>query len=234
MNQVIHMIPDPSPFLTWSFGLLLPVMGLLVVGAVARTSGRAAGLRAGFVLGIWMTGLGLLAGSGFFDQWNPPRFFLVFASILIFLFWASRKPFTERLGDLPLALLVGFQSFRIVVEIMLHVAVEEGVANPTMTWTGTNLDIVPGVTALLLCPFAARLKPHLLQWWNVSMALVLVVTVLGAMLSAPTPLQQIGGDPANVFVSRFPFVWLPGVLVTCAWLGHLVLFKRLRRSPAAS
>ena len=228
------ILPDPSPVLVWSFGLLPPLMGMLVVWAIFRTSGRTVGVRAGAFLAIWMLGLALLARGGFFDHWNPPRFFLVIASVVIFLIWASRKSFAERLGDLPVTLLVGFQSFRIVVEIMLHAAVNEGVANPTMTWTGTNFDIVPGVTALLLCPFAARLKPKTLQVWNLGMAAVLVVTVSGAMLSAPTPLQQIGGDPANVFVSRFPYVWVPGVLVTCAWLGHLVLYKRLRRSAVPS
>jgi hypothetical protein len=97
-----HVIPDPSPLLLWGFGLLPPAVGLLVVVAIARTSGRAAGFRAGALLLVWMTGVGFLAGFGLFDQWNPPRFFLIFASILVFLIWAARKPFTERLGDLPL------------------------------------------------------------------------------------------------------------------------------------
>jgi hypothetical protein len=66
--------------------------------------------------------------------------------------------------------------------------------------------------------------------WNVIMAGVLVVTVVTAMLAAPTPLRLILGDPANVFIARFPFVWIPLVLVTSAWLGHVVLFRRLRRS----
>jgi hypothetical protein len=129
--------------------------------------------------------------------------------------------------------LVGFQSFRIVVEVMLHQAVQEGVAHPTMTWTGTNFDILPGISALLLCPFAGRVKPRNLQIWNVAMAVVLIFTVVTAILSGPTPFRLIGGDPPNVFVARWPFVWLPGVLVTSAWLGHVVLFRRLRRNPEA-
>ena len=111
--------------------------------------------------------------------------------------------------------------------------VQHPVAHPTMTWTGTNFDILPGLSALLLCPFADRLKPRSLQAWNVAMAVVLVFTVVTAILAGPTPFRQIGGEPPNVFVARFPFVWLPGVLVTSAWLGHIVLFRRLRRSAEA-
>ena len=98
-----------------------------------------------------------------------------------------------------------------------------------MTWTGTNFDILPGISALLLCPFAGRMNARTLQAWNISMASILVLTVATAMLAAPTPFRQIGGNPANVFVARFPFVWLPSVLVTSAWLGHVVLFRKLRR-----
>ena len=230
----LHTIPDPSLILEWSFALLPLLVGGTVVWAIRRTSGPSAGMWAGATLTLWLVLTGGLAGSGFLDQWNPPRMLLVFGSILIFLFWSSRQPWTQRLGDLSLKWLVGFQSFRIVVEVMLHEAVQEGVANPTMTWTGNNFDILPGISALLLCPFADKIKPRTLQVWNVAMAIILVFTVVSAVLSGPTPFRQIGGVPPNVFVARFPFVWLPGVLVTSAWLGHIVLFRRLRRSPESS
>ena len=229
----MHLIPDPPFFLEWGFTLLPLLVGGTVVWAIRRTSGRSAGIWAGATLTLWLVLTGGLASSGFLDQWNPPRMFLLFGSILIFLFWSARQPWTQRLGDLSLKWLVGFQAFRIGVELLLHEAVQEGVAHPTMTWTGTNFDILPGVSALLLCPFADRLKPRSLQVWNVAMAVVLIFTVVTAMLAAPTPFRQIGGDPPNVFVACFPFVWLPGVLVTSAWLGHIVLFRRLRRSPVA-
>jgi len=229
----MHSIPDPSFFLEWGFTLLPLLVGGTVVWAIRRTSGRSAGIWAGATLTLWLVLTGGLASSGFLDQWNPPRMFLLFGSILIFLFWSARQPWTQHLGDLSLKWLVGFQAFRIGVELLLHEAVQEGVAHPTMTWTGTNFDILPGISALLLCPFADRLKPRSLQVWNVAMAVVLIFTVVTAMLAAPTLFRQIGGDPPNVFVARLPFVWLPGVLVTSAWLGHIVLFRRLRRSPVA-
>jgi hypothetical protein len=229
----LHTIPDPSLILEWGFALLPLLVGGTVVWAIRRTSGRSAGIWAGATLTLWLVLTGGLAGSGFLDQWNPPRMLFLFGSILIFLFWSARQSWTQRLGDLSLKWLVGFQAFRIAVEVLLHQAVQEGVAHPTMTWTGTNFDILPGISALLLCPFADRLRPRSLQIWNVAMAVVLIFTVVTAVLAAPTPFRQIGGNPPNVFVASFPFVWLPAVLVTSAWLGHIVLFRRLRRSPEA-
>lgn len=35
-------------------------------------------------------------------------------------------------------------------------------------------------------------------------------------------------EPANVWITWPPFVWLPAVLVPVALLGHLLLFRRLR------
>jgi hypothetical protein len=232
MNSLkLHTLPDPSFMLELSFALLPLLVGGTVVWAIRRTSGRIAGMWAVATVTLWLILTGTLAGLGFLDQWNPPRMPLLFGSIVIFLCWSARQPWIRRLGDLSLKWLVGFQAFRIVVEVMLHQAVQEGVANPTMTWTGTNFDILPGITALLLCPFADRLKPRNLQVWNVAMAIILILTVVTAILAGPTPFRQIGGVPPNVFFARFPFVWLPGVLVTSAWLGHIVLFRKLRQSP---
>ena len=226
---MLDSLPTPSPLLYWGFVLLPLLVAGAVVWAIGRTSGDGARKRAGAIGVLWLASTAALGASGVLDAWAPPRMLLVFALVLGFLAWAARQPWTLRLGDLPLALLVGFQAFRIAVEGLLHAAVAEGVAPPTLTWTGTNFDIIPGVTALVLAPLASRIPRRDLQAWNVGMAGVLVVTVVTALLAAPTPFRQIAGDPPNVFIAGFPFVWLPAVLVASAWLGHIVLFRRLRR-----
>ena len=225
---MLDLLPTPSPLLYWGFVLLPVLVAGAVVWAIGRTSGERAGRRAAAILGLWLASTAVLGASGVLDAWAPPRMVLLFALILGFLAWAARQPFTLRLGDLPLAILVGFQAFRIAVEGLLHAAVVEGVAHPTLTWTGTNFDIIPGVTALALIPWASRLHPRTLQAWNLGMAGVLVFTVVTAMLAAPTPFRQIAGDPPNVFIASFPFIWLPTILVASAWLGHIALFRRLR------
>ncbi|MDG2332858.1 MAG: hypothetical protein P8Q97_01405 [Myxococcota bacterium] len=228
---MLEFLASPSPGL-YGFFLALPlaVAGAIIL-AIARACGPQAGRRAALGAGAWLAFTGALGASEVLDVWAPPPVLLLFGAMLIFLAWAARRPWTEQLGTLPLQILVGFQGFRLLVELGLHAAVNQGIANPTMTWTGTNFDILPGVSALLLIPWVHRLDPRVLQAWNLTMAGILVVTVVTAILAAPTPLRQIFGDPANVFIASFPFIWLPTVLVTSAWLGHIVLFRRLRREP---
>ena len=227
--QVLDTLPAPSPPLLWTFAVLPGLVSAAFIWAIGRTSGPGAARRALLALLLWSIATAALGVSGFLDAWSPPRMLLLFLGILAFLGWAARQPWTQRLGDLSLRLLVGFQAFRIAVEFALHEAVEQGIAPPTLTWTGTNWDIVPGVTALLLIPFVERLDRRALQAWNLTMAGVLVVTVSTSLLAAPTPFRLIQGYPPNVFVAGFPFVWLPMILVPSAWLGHIVLYRRLRR-----
>ena len=231
---MFDLLPIASPLLYWGF----IVLSVIVAGAVAfginKTSKTGMGRFAFAIAAAWMGLTACLGWTGLLDAWEPPRMLFVLFPMLAWLAWSSRQPWTERLAELPLTILVGFQSFRIIVELLLHQAVLEGVAHPTMTWSGTNLDIAAGVTALLLAPFASRIDPRILQGWNVTMAAVLVVTVVTGILAAPSPFRQIMGNPPNGFVVGFPFVWLPTILVVSGWLGHIVLFRRLRRSIAAS
>ncbi|MBX2797616.1 MAG: hypothetical protein KTR31_08110 [Myxococcales bacterium] len=223
-------LPDPTPLLFWGFSILSLVMAAVLVAALRRcTDQRTAMTGAGLAAG-WMLLTGSLAASGVLDVWVPPRIAGVLLGALVVLVWAMRAPWAQALGALPLRLLVGIQGFRVLVELLLHEAVAQGLASPTLTWTGTNFDIVPGVTALLLAPVADRLGARWLQVWNLASAGVLVVTVVTALLAAPTPLQLIQSDPPNVWIATFPFVWLPAVLVPFAWLGHIVLYRRLARA----
>ena len=220
-------LPEPSGLLVYGFLTIQLTMAVGLFYCIVRTSGTKALPKAAALLVAWLGITGGLASTGMLDTWDPPPMLLILLSMVVFLAWSSRQPWTAKLAELPLPFLVGFQGFRIVVELLIHIAVQEGMAHPTMTWSGTNWDIVAGVTAVLLAPFAKRLEYRVLQIWNVSMAILLIVTVVTAVLAAPTPFRQIMGEPANTWVTHFPFIWLPTILVFCAWLGHIVLFRKL-------
>jgi hypothetical protein len=67
--------------------------------------------------------------------------------------------------------------------------------------------------------------------WNLLGLGLLINIVTIAILSMPTPMRRFEG-PANVFVATFPYVWLPTVMVSAALLGHLLVARRLTRSPS--
>ncbi len=182
---------------------------------------------------VWVALTGAVSTTDFFAHFVPPRLLLVLVLVptLVGVTWLAFK--SERLVELPVTMLVGFQSFRIVVELLIHQAVLEGVAPPQMTWwPGLNQDLLTGVTALVLTPFASKAPRWLLLSWNwMGLGLLLWVVVV-ALLSMPTPLQQI--EPDNTWVAHFPFTWLPVTMVSMALLGHLVIFRKLRRAAAKS
>ncbi|MEW8492671.1 MAG: hypothetical protein AB2604_02650 [Candidatus Thiodiazotropha taylori] len=224
---MIESLPVASTLIVAGFVILPIVMVLVICAGLLWTVGKRAAVIGLIAFITWLTLTGVLAASGFFDAWMPPRLIIVLGTVLAVLIWASKAEWAARLGTLPLNLLVGFQAFRIIVELLIHEAVAQGVASTTLTWTGTNFDILSGLSAILLAPFVRHVSRGWLQVWNISAALILVFTVAAALLAMSTPFQQIFSNPPNVWIAAFPFVWLPGILVLSALLGHVVLFRRL-------
>jgi len=213
MMEPIVLPAAPSALLELSFVAL--ALGMAVLFAL-WTGHRL--LAAG-----WLGVTGAVTAVGWLQAFSPPPPLLVLllsgAMGVTLLAW--RSDWHTR----PLAFLVGFQSFRILVELAIHQAVVEGVAPPQMTWSGRNLDVLAGLGALVLAPFAAKLPAWSLFAWNAIGLALLVNVVSVAMLSLPTPFQVF--EPDNVWLAFFPFSWLPLVLAMMAWLGHVVIFKRL-------
>ncbi len=220
-------LPQASPLVRGIF-IGLPVVMALLLAVAVHVQARL-GPPAALALALWMGLTGALASSGLLFHFDPPRIVALFALTLGVVAWSWRARWGEALSGLPLGLLVGFQCFRIVVEIGIHQAALEGIAPRVMTWEGQNLDIVTGVSALLLAPFASRLPSWVLRGWNAICAGILVVVLVTAVLATPGPLRLIETQPSNAWVSTFPFVWLPTVLVLVALVGHVVLARRLAR-----
>ena len=138
-------------------------------------------------------------------------------------------------AGVPLAALVLAQSFRLPLELIMHQLSVDGLMPRQMSYSGMNFDILTGALAIpvgLLYAFG-RAPLALVRAWN-WMGLALLVNVLTvAILSAPTPFRVFMNEPANVWVTQAPWVWLPTLLVPIALAGHVLVFRRLRLEAAA-
>ena len=197
--------------------------------AVATTVAVAAG---------WMTGTWAAADSGVLRLWDrtPPPFALLAAGIASLGITMALSGYGRRLArGLPLWTLVAVQGFRLPLELAMHSLYERGVMPVQMSYSGRNLDIVTGGTALAVAWLAAtgRGGRRLVLAWNVLGLILLVNVVTIAILSTPR-FRHFGDDRLNVWVTYPPFVWLPAVMVLAALAGHLLIFRALNvRTQAA-
>ncbi len=214
----------------------IPALALLVVALVGFGVLRVSGPRRAifYALGsaAWLAFAAALGLSGFLTHFEamPPRLMLLLGPTIGLPLMLGRSRIGTALASAPLELLIGFQAFRLPLELVMHQAAREGTMPAQMTYSGSNFDIVTGVTAILVAALAAKdLAPRwLLLAWNALGSLLLVSVLVIAVLSLPT-FAAFGRDPAhlNTWVAYFPFVWLPAGLVSAAALGHVLLWRRL-------
>jgi hypothetical protein len=240
--------PEVSASARLVFLLIVMLLAIAFVWAVGDGS-RAPGethadavrwrRRAALLVLAWLGASFAIADSGVlarFDARPPP--------LLVFLGLCTAataglafSPLGTRLArGLGVAGLVGFQVFRVPLELLLYRLYGEGVVPVQMTFAGFNYDVLSGLGAALLALLARRGEPPraLVFAWNLLGLTLLCVIVAVALLSTPTPLRAFPDPPANTFVAHPPFVWLPAFLVQAAWFGHLLVFRRLELSRGAA
>ena len=226
--------------------LTLVVAALFVVAVYAssirtglerRTALRQT-LTAAFLTAAWLTVTGLAAARGALHFEAPPTMLPVFIVTFALAIGLALSPLGKRIAiGLPIAALVGYQAFRVLVELLLHSAYREGLMPVQMSYSGRNFDIISGITALFLGGWLAT-RPtwsrRLVFAWN-TLALALLINIIGvALLSAPTPVRVFMNEPANVWITHAPWVWLPTVMVLAALSGHVLVYRRLSIEARAS
>lgn len=230
----------PGSILLQAFFYLLPlvIVGtaalLLRKGAIAsgETGASAAAIqrRFVFVAGLWMALVCAAAYSGVLARpGRPPAMMVVFAGIVALAIGLARSRAGESLArGLPLSVLVGFQAFRLPLELAMHRAFTEGLMPEQMSYSGLNFDIVTGATAAVLAAalFLANVPLWIVTLWNWLGLGLLANIMMVAALSTPT-FAYFGQDRLNVWVFFLPYVMLPAVMVLAALAGHLVVFRAL-------
>lgn len=232
---------EPSTLLQGMFVVLGLTLGIGFVVAIhaawRRTGATAHQTRRATLLALagtttWMAGTLALASAGVlrFDS-VPPTMMIMIAAIFGLAAFLGFSPVGARLAaGLSLPVLVAVQGFRLPLELMMHRAYTEGVMPVQMSYSGFNFDIVTGGTAILVAAALATglAGRRVAAAWNVlGIGLLLGILVI-AFLSAPLPIRVFMNEPANVWITHAPFIWLPAVMVFSAILGHIIVLRRLR------
>lgn len=219
-------------------------LGGLFVWAVAASAGRAgfaAAVRrrqtalAALAVVAFFGLLAALALSGLLGRFDlrPPPLMLWMLTILAAGVGVGLSPLGKRFAEqLPLAALVGFQAFRLPLELVMHRAATEKVMPSVMSYGGYNFDILTGMSAALLglALWRGTLPRFVIVAWNALGALLLTVVVTIAVLATPL-IRAFGDDQLNVWVTQFPYVWM-AVMVASALLGHVLVARKLLHSGA--
>ncbi len=220
--------------------LSLLCLGLIVLGvrsalaAVTLTSEKRRRIvnTTSLVFASWVGFVSVLALVGFLDfSTMPPRMAIVLVVPLAALVVVMLRPSTKvLLAAVPPAWLIGIQSFRIVVELLLWVLHVLNLLPVQMTFEGRNWDILVGLTAPIVAYFCFVKKswsPRVAVVWNIAGLGLLLNIVVVSILSMPTPLRVFMNEPANTIVAQFPFVLLPAVLVPIAYSMHVLSLRQL-------
>jgi hypothetical protein len=229
------LVPAPpyDAIATWGIGGLAVCMAAIVWVVVTRWRAARASTAA-VVIVAWMSLTAFAAVSGQLARFDrvPPPMALLIVLVFALAFGAGLGPLGGRLATaVPLATLVGLQTFRLPLELVMHRAATLGIMPPEMSYSGYNLDIVTGAAALALALLlrAGVGVPRAVVWiWNLWGLWCLAVITVVAVASSPM-VRAFGDDPQhlNTWLLFFPYVWLPAVLVTVALAGHFVVTRAL-------
>jgi hypothetical protein len=183
---------------------------------------------AALVLAVWLGGLCALVATDRLMSFPLRGLPFFFGTILLICLGTALTPLGGRIATaVPLALLVGFQAFRLPLELVLHAWVEQGTLPETMTWTGKNFDIISGIAAVVCAPFANRSRAA--GWAANLIGLALLLNVMRvALLSAPVPFGW-HVDPPLQLPFHLPYALIGPVCVGGALFGHVVLTRALLR-----
>ncbi|MEQ1605575.1 MAG: hypothetical protein ABL999_11975 [Pyrinomonadaceae bacterium] len=188
-----------------------------------------------FLLPLWIIFQCVLSIGGFYQKTDslPPRLFLfgVLPSLVLIIsfFLFFRASFIERL---PLKLITLLHVVRIPVEMVLYWLFIGSQVPRAMTFAGWNYDIASGILALLVYEIAFRgnaVNKSVLVGFNLLGLLLLVNIVSIAVLSLPSPIQQLAFDQPNRAVLTFPYALLPTIVVPIVLFAHLAALWKLSR-----
>ncbi len=232
-SNIVIAPPTFDPVAAYGIGGIAIIVAIVWVVIFSRHNARrAVVLTAGVVL--LMAGGAIAALSGQLSRFDflPPPMLIMIVSITVIAFAIGLSPFGRNAAsEISLFMLIGLQSFRFPLELVMHYAGSTGIMPTQLSYSGYNFDIITGIIALVLLALhksSVRIPLPVLWAWNIWGLLCLAAIYIIAITASPV-VRAFGDEPQNLntWVLYFPYVWLPVVLVTIALSSHIIITRKL-------
>jgi hypothetical protein len=207
--------------------ILFSIFSLLMLGIIKYAFQKAkVGKKYYLIFIVYVLALSVLVIAGAVAAHVLPLVPLIFATLMgITIAYACASPGTRIAQQFSLVALVGFQAFRLPLELLLHHWAKIGTVPATMTWTGQNFDIITGILALILAPLSKRYRAAAWAFNIIGFGLLMNVMRV-VILSSPFPFAWQLEQPL-LLAAYFPYVLIAPLFVAPALFGHIVLFRKL-------
>ena len=188
-----------------------------------------AGLWTGFAFAMAQSGAlaGTLAGTPI-----PPIGIVVAVPLVTAALAAALSPTFRQLAlALPIDLLIGLNTLRMLGVFMLLLGLQDRIAGPFPYSAGWG-DMITGALALPVVAAMARGSNRLIPLaWNGFGALDLVLALALGVTTGPGPLQIFGTGLSGPFAMlTLPWSLIPTVLVPFYLILHGIVFAQLRQT----
>jgi hypothetical protein len=220
------------------FEAYIGLLALLLAVVLRRGLPLGRALIGVAVLAAWLAydfALGALGFLGTAHQGPPGIALLAGPPSALILLVLGVSPVGRALArGLPLALVIGLQTFRVGVELTLLSLAQAGLVPRVLTLGGGNVEILVGLTAPLAAWAATRgaAGRRIALVWNVIGLASLVNVSVRAALTAPGPLNLLHAEVPNLAMASVPFSYIPGFMAPLALLLHVLAFRALRGASA--
>jgi hypothetical protein len=213
-------------FLAYLAFVVVAVIGISAAYLPRRTT---IAIVAGFA--IWLVYVGMFSSLGYMadPSLRPPGILWVVGPVVLFVvFVLVRSNIGARVAAaIPLWLIVGFESFRIGVELLIHRLWTDGLVPKLLTYEGGNVDMFVGLSAPIIAWIATtgRTGLRLAMGWNVLGLLSLASVSASAVLTGP--IKLIGTEVPTVAMGFFPYTFIPGFFVPLAATLHVLAIRAI-------
>ena len=193
--------------------------------------------RSAAVLVCWLIYVSAISVTGIFENSSmPPRIplLLVMPTFLFFTYFFTSKKFKPVIAATPHSWPVYFQSFRVIVELLIYSAFLKGVLPKSATFDGHNFDILIGLTAPLVAYLTftrGKVSKPLFFLWNVAGLITLAIVVLILMRHA----YVVTNDSLSILhkgLGDFPYTYLAGLFMPLAVFMHIFSLVKAGNTPA--
>ena len=209
------------------------VAAVVLAAAAAALRYLPLGYRARFIVGFggWVVFATVLGVSGILANpaLRPPAILYVFIPTFVLVaFLARSRAGAVIASSIPVAVLMGAESLRIIVELFLERLWHAGQLPKMLTFHGANFDILVGISAPVVAVLYARhaIDARAALVWNVVGIVSLANVVARNVLISPA-VHLISTEVPNAAIGSFPYSFIPTLIVPLALVLHVLAIRSL-------